>query len=312
MTPPPATPEPVCLACGGARLESWARARDLEYFAVDDGFHYRRCTGCGSVSIDPVPDDRLEAIYPPSYYSFAADRSPLQRIKLWLDGRLFRRLFAGIETAELAALDVGGGTGWLLDHARALEPRLATTVVVDLDGGARAEAEAAGHTFVLGRIEDFDTNRKFDLILMLNLIEHVRDPSTVLAKMRALLAPGGQILIKTPNVDSLDARLFRGSYWGGCHCPRHFVLFTPESFQALVVRAGLAVDRLKFTQGAPFWCWSILAFLHRRGLIQAGRDRPLYRHPLTAPLTALFAAVDFLRLPFMRTSQMLLTLRHPG
>jgi SAM-dependent methyltransferase len=297
--------DPKCLACGSGDVAPWATARDVEYHSTDEAFGYVRCRECGTLSIAEVPSGRLGEIYPDTYYSFSGGRLSLaERVKQWLDRRQFRRLFAAIEGDSLAALDVGGGTGWLLSQARAVEPRLRHTAVVDIDPKARQDAEKLGHAFHLGRIETFESDRKYDLIMLLNLIEHVDDPVAVLAKMRELLAPGGTILIKTPNHDSLDARLFRHRSWGGLHCPRHWVIFTPESFAATVGLAGLRLDRLELTQGAPFWAVSALEWLARHGLARISRDRPMCRHPLFGPLLALFAAFDLARKPFSRTSQM--------
>ena len=302
--------EPLCLACGSAEVAHWARARDVEYASSPDAFDYVRCGDCGALSIADVPRDRLGEIYPETYYSFSGGAlSPVERVKQWLDRRMFRRLLRDLKGDTLAALDVGGGTGWLLSQARAVEPRLIRTAVVDLDASAAPGAEAAGHDFHLGRIEDFRSNETFDLILLLNLIEHVEDPVAVLAKMRGLLAPGGRILVKTPNHDSLDARLFRHRSWGGYHCPRHWVIFTPESFARAAAAAGLGIDRTELTQGAPFWAVSVLEALSRRGWAKVDRARPMCRHPLFGPLLALFAAVDIVRKPFGRTSQMFVQLK---
>ena len=301
--------EAACLACGGARLGIWALARDVEYGSVAEEYRYLRCDECSALSIDPVPRGRLAEIYPADYYSFGGGTgSPVEKVKQWLDRRMFRRLFASVPGASLSALDVGGGSGWLLREARAAEPRLRRTAVVDIDAGARAAAEAAGHEFHLCQVEEFRTEARFDVIFLLNLIEHVDDPVTVLRRMRALLAPGGRILVKTPNHDSWDARLFRHSSWGGFHCPRHWVIFTPESFERAAAAAGLRVDRLELTQGAPFWAVSILEWMQRKGLARARSGRPLYQHRLFGPLLGLSAAFDMVRKPFARTSQMFVEL----
>lgn len=297
--------EAKCLACGSADVAFWATARDVEYHSTDDAFAYVRCVDCGALSIADVPSDRLGEIYPDTYYSFSeGEMSLAERVKQWLDRRMFRRLFAQMKGETLSALDVGGGTGWLLTQARAVEPRLTHTAVVDIDPKAREAAEKLGHAFHLSRIEEFRSDRKYDLILLLNLIEHVDDPVAVLSSMGELLAPGGKILAKTPNHDSLDARLFRNRSWGGYHCPRHWVIFTPESFAGAIKRAGLTVDKIAFTQGAPFWAVSALEWLSRNGLARIDRGRPMCKHPLFGPLLALFAALDMARKPFARTSQM--------
>ncbi len=299
-----------CLACGSARVSHWATARDVEYHAVADTFSYVRCDDCDALSIVDPPTDRLSEIYPANYYSFSEDGlSPVERIKQWFDRRQFRKLFGDMKGQSLAALDVGGGAGWMLTLARSVEPRLTQTMVVDLDADAESRARAAGHDFFLGPVETFKTNKRFDVIFMLNLIEHVADPVAVLTAMKTLLAPGGVIFLKTPNHDSLDARLFRNSSWGGFHAPRHWVIFTPESFEAAALKAGLSVSSTRLTQGAPFWTVSALEWLFRKRWLNADTSRPMVAHPLFGPLSALFAAFDMLRAPFMRTSQMFVTLR---
>ena len=150
-------------------------------------------------------------------------------------------------------------------------------------------AAAAGHRYWLGQIEDFTTEERFDLVLMLNLIEHVRRPDRVLARARELLSEGGVLVVKTPNFDALDARIFRHRSWGGYHTPRHFVLFTRASFQRLAQAQGLEVVSFAYTQGAPFWSVSVLNEMRRLGWIRCSRE-----HPTTIP-SAQSAAASRLR-----------------
>jgi SAM-dependent methyltransferase len=301
-------PVRACPLCGTAGAPAWALAHDVEYYTSPDAFLYRRCPVCAAIFIDPVPLDRLGEIYPSNYYSYAAATSGLvQRAKDALDRRLFRRLLRAFPDEELAVLDVGGGSGALASAVRAADPRVTTTTVVDLDSSARDLAVAAGHEFHHGRVEEFHPARRYHLVLLLNLIEHVDDPRSVLAGVHHALADGGVALVKTPNVASLDARLFRHRDWGGYHCPRHWVLFTRENLEDLAGQCGLRVRRSSYTQGAPFWAVSVLAWLQR------GRptDRPLVQHPLYAPLTGAFAAFDLTRARLGgHPSQMFLELEH--
>lgn len=294
-----------CLACASSDVSHWARARDVEYHSVPDTFTYFRCNACDALSIDPVPASRLGEIYPANYYSFATQRPGIvYRVKDWLDRRWFRGIIRDIPGASLSALDVGGGTGQQLATLKAADARVSRTVIVDLDDKAEAVARASGHEYVRARIEDASLRGPFDVILLLNLIEHVQDPLAVLTKVRALLSPRGVVLIKTPNYDSLDARLFRHRNWGGYHCPRHWVIFSQPSFKRLVENSGLRVQRWQYTQGAPFWTVSVLAWLADRALIRVTRDRPAWTHPLYAPVAAAFAEFDFTRGFASRLSQM--------
>ncbi|MEU8246004.1 class I SAM-dependent methyltransferase [Nonomuraea sp. NPDC048916] len=302
-----ATRCPGCQASGAVR---WARARDVEYHTSDQEFDYYRCARCGAVFLDPMPVDRLAQIYPANYYAYASDeQSFVHRIKDRLDAVRLRRILSRLSGDDLRVLDVGGGDGWQLDVIRGIDPRVTYTQVVDLDAAAQARAVARGHHFFCGRVEDFTTERRFDLILLINLIEHVSDPGEVLRTLRRHLTPQGVILIKTPNMDSLDARLFRHRDWGGYHCPRHWVLFDRRNFTSLAARCGFAVHRFAYTQGAPFWSTSILAQLARRGWVKVSAERPMTQHPLFPLLAAAFAGFDLVRVRLGgRPSQMFVEL----
>ena len=300
---------PPCLSCGSSDTSEWACARDVEYRTSDELFHYHRCASCQVLFIDPVPLDRLGVIYPRNYYSFQPEvRSFAFALKERLDRALFRSILAAIPGDALRVLDVGGGSGAQLDSVRESDARVRRTLVVDLDRDAAAQARARGHEYFCGRIEDFASDERFDFVLLLNLIEHVESPGRVLRKLRGMLAPGGALLVKTPNTDALDARLFRHTSWAGYHCPRHWVLFTRESFGALAQASGFTVRSFAYTQGAPFWAASLICWLERRGLASVTRERPAIYHPLFGPLSLLFAAFDFLRRPFAKTSQMFFVL----
>lgn len=151
-------------------------------------------------------------------------RNFVTRVKEWLDQRSLKSLLESLPGKDLKVLDIGGGSGWLAGLVRKVDPRVSLTQVVDLDDAARSLAEQSGHRYFCGRIEEFVTDERYDVILMLNLIEHVSDPRSVLLKAKGLLASTGRLYIKTPNFRSLDASLFRHANWGGYHCLRHFVI----------------------------------------------------------------------------------------
>jgi 2-polyprenyl-3-methyl-5-hydroxy-6-metoxy-1,4-benzoquinol methylase len=300
-------PIPECPACGeSSNRQLYGRYRDEEYFTSAELFDYWLCGACQTVYLHPLPLTRLREIYPSNYYSFAprAGAGLVQRVKRWLDQRQFRAVLRRLGGAELRVLDVGGGNGWLLDLLREIDPRVRHTQIVDLDPAAAAQARAKGHEYACQRVEEFSSEHRFDLVLLMNLIEHVESPRRLLSKLAGLLAPDGLVLMKTPNVDALDARLFHGSYWAGLHVPRHWVLFTRESFGRALAGTGLRVREFAYTQGAPFWAASILAAWKRRGWVEISRERPAFYHPAFGPLAAAFAAFDLARAPFARTSQM--------
>ena len=57
--------------------------------------------------------------------------------------------------------------------------------------------------FKLQDAESLDTERTFDFVLCTEVIEHTRDPSRVIANIKAILSPGGLAIISLPNRTSL-------------------------------------------------------------------------------------------------------------
>jgi len=101
------------------------------------------------------------------------------------------------------------------------------------------------------------------------------------------LRPGGHLFIETPNLASLDARLFRRRYWGGYHLPRHFHLFDTRTLPALVQKAGLVAVAAKPLVCPQFWIISLQNWLTDRGARRAARRvfspfNPLWLAPFTA------------------------------
>ena len=134
---------------------------------------------------------------------------------------------------------------------------------------------------------------------MLNLVEHVDDPVSVMRRGAELLTPKGVVWIQTPNWRSLDARLFRRRDWAGLHCPRHWLLFSRRGLERALCRAGLTARRIAYTQAGAFWAASALAQLRGRG--RGGT--PIVQDRLFLPLAAVGAAFDFVTLPLRATSQ---------
>jgi SAM-dependent methyltransferase len=294
--------------CDGPLGETWTSAVDVEYETIAERFDYLLCPACDLLAIDPVPADRLNEIYPPDYYSFGSGeeseaRRPglVARAKAALDRRTFRRVLGLAGTDSPRVLDVGGGSGEISARLLAAAGPGTSVTVIDFDPEATEAARGRGLGAVTSRFEDFETAERFDVILMLNLIEHVADPVETMRHAGALLAPGGVLWIQTPNFRALDARIFRRHNWAGLHCPRHWVIFSRSGLEQALGRAGLAPLSIRPTQGGAFWAASILGVLRRRRPGRGGR--PLVRDPLFAPLAAAGAGFDLITGPLRDASQ---------
>jgi 2-polyprenyl-3-methyl-5-hydroxy-6-metoxy-1,4-benzoquinol methylase len=114
-------------------------------------------------------------------------------------------------------------------------------------------------------LDDFaDCAGKFDLITVSHVIEHLADPVATLRALRRFLGPGGQLIVVTPNANSLGARVF-GKFWRGLEPPRHFNVFTPKSLRYALGQADYTIEQLTTeTRMARRLFW--VSALARRGI----------------------------------------------
>lgn len=77
-------------------------------------------------------------------------------------------------------------------------------------------------------------NRQFDYIVLQDVIEHVEDPNVLLHTLNQHLAPGGYILIGTPNATHIDlTQPELSDYYNAVHVPYHLHLYTRQSLEML-------------------------------------------------------------------------------
>jgi SAM-dependent methyltransferase len=204
--------------------------------------------GCGTCSteyLEPQPSDQqLNEIYSDSYYEPWAYESPhiVQAMKY----ATFRPILA---TANYLGgerlLDLGCATGDLLTlaHTEGLE-----TYGLDLNPSAIAMAQERlpGSKFHVGTLADDPfPNQDFDVISMIDFLEHVRSPKTELTAAALRLRSGGRVVISTPRRDSLTRRL-SGRYWPQ-YRHEHLTYLSSSGIRQLAPACGLRVVTLKRT-----------------------------------------------------------------
>jgi SAM-dependent methyltransferase len=173
-----------------------------------ENLHLFRCQKCGFQFFDPKLAGN-EHFYSdlhaqmPGYYSPA--RPENERNARFAQERGFRNI-----------LDVGCGTGFALDAARALGLQ---TFGIELNPGAAEEARSRGHTVFSCLLQDLDSRwyAAFDLISLNQLLEHVPDPVILVKDCVRLLSPKGVIAIAAPNSEGI----LRFHPWMALNWPPH-------------------------------------------------------------------------------------------
>jgi len=132
-------------------------------------------------------------------------------------------------------LDVGCGLGFSL-----LAAADAGYQAIGLDPLAPGDPDAyAGRRILRGTLEDAPPAGPFDVITLVDVIEHVRSPAETLRRAREMLADDGFLVVATNDSSSPGARLL-GPRWTHFH-RAHLWFFTPATLRTFAARAGLEV-----------------------------------------------------------------------
>ncbi len=162
-------------------------------------------------------------------------------------------------TAE-RVLDVGCGAGATLQWLRQTG-RCKVAVGIEMVGSAAAIARERVDEVHVGDanliVESAFAPRSFDLVLCLDVLEHLVDPWAFVDKARRLLAPGGLIVASLPNVRHLRVvlPLLLAGRWrydaSGILDRTHLRFFTRDSALELLGREGLRV--VQWRRRLPPW-----------------------------------------------------------
>ena len=167
---------------------------------------------------------------------------------------------------------------------------------------ARYARDRMGLQVVAGELSSqFSQSVKpFDVVVLFHVIEHVPDPIGFLELCRRITRPNGRLILKTPNVASLVARL-TGAGWHWLCPPAHLWLYSPPTLERLLKRVGYQPRYLRSTRGdAHNNLFAILSGAARHGLSQA-QTQSLLAHRRSLPVRMIEGLTEFLYYPLRLT-----------
>jgi 2-polyprenyl-3-methyl-5-hydroxy-6-metoxy-1,4-benzoquinol methylase len=301
-----------CCVCESKDATVIGKGEDFEYHTSPDTFSAMRCNSCGLVYLNPHPTiNELEKIYPPTYHAFDFSKKNygfIYRIRSRLEAwRVLNHCRNLPDDARI--LDVGCGDGFHLSLLREFGKKGWTLEGVDINHHAVEMATRAGLQVHLGIVEEIDLpNENYDLVLMIQTIEHVAKPDEVLRAIHKLLRKGGRLVIVTDNINSIDFQFFKSGHWGGYHFPRHWNLFNHHSLSKLAEKTGFDVERLTTIISPVNWVLSI-----HNTLVDWKKPKWLINRFTLKSIISLsvFTALDFVFQKFGKGALLQATLRRP-
>ncbi|MBN9221601.1 MAG: class I SAM-dependent methyltransferase [Mesorhizobium sp.] len=231
-----------------------------------------RCECCGFLQCPETTDvlALYEDMEDPGYTQTAGPRA--------LQARRLVKLVGAFCPAPARLLDVGAGIGLLLDEA---EKRGFSAVGVEPSRWLSARAQQGGHEVHCGVLPHKDIVGPFDAVCLIDVIEHVSDPVGLLRTIRDVMAPDGKLIMVTPDVKSVMARLMGRNWWH--FRAAHIGYFDRTTLEKACRAAGLRpihVSRPCWYFNADYLWDRVMAYLPVRLRLKA--PRMLAR--LTVPL----------------------------
>ena len=222
-----------CVVCRNSRLH---------YLFSVAGYRIVRCDDCGLLLSNPQPsDDELARIYTSDYFLRGRSETSPEAVE-HLKSRTASHYLDLIERYRGESggrlLEVGSGEGDFLASAIARGFRV-TGVEVSEHACAVASKKLASHSpieIICGEITDIPGSGTYDLCVLSDVIEHVRNPRHLLELVHELLRPGGTIFIATPSLDSWSARLLKNRWME--FKPEHLFYFDSATLQTLLIDCG--------------------------------------------------------------------------
>ncbi len=283
-----------CLLCGSTACTLLCPTHD-RLCGVPGAYRLVRCDCCGLVYLNPRPVvEVIGQYYPETYDPFVAqrlDQMPLplrlsvcyglrKRCHLVLRYRVRGRLLdVGCATGQFLA-EMAGYPGWEVAGVELSAPaaEFARTVYgLSVHHGDLTSAHFP--------------DAAFDVVTLWDVFEHLYEPVAFLAEVRRILTPDGVMILRTPSLDSWDARVF-GPYWAGLDSPRHLAVFSRRTVTRALTTAGF--DLLRFSTGSGsyficllslrFWAEATITSPHWRKLLLKAFGNPVARLTLALPL----------------------------
>lgn len=262
---------PVCFICQKESVHEVIHAREMVH-GTRESFTYSLCGACGTLALIDPPAD-LTAYYQNYYSTSALDSGRLNgsswlsrhftnHLKRWLlrysicgDGLLARYIY---HRKTVDSLGWGPVFSELRNLGFRVSPRTRFLDVGSGSGGSLNVLAIAGFSNLTGcdpfidkEINLFPRGKilkvaidgvkgLFDIVMFHHSLEHIPDPASSLKSASGLLAPGGVIVLRFPNIASVEFLKHKENWWG-IHAPRHFFIPSHDAVRIMASYAGLEI-----------------------------------------------------------------------
>ncbi len=148
------------------------------------------------------------------------------------------KLINNLKTAEKSILDIGAGTG---DFLKICQQNNWDTFGVEPSEKARELAQKKN--IDLCKNIEIIKNKKFDVITLWHVLEHIPNLDEYITQLKKLLKPKGVLLIAVPNFKSYDASYYK-NFWAAYDVPRHIWHFSKKAIEKIFMQHQMRIFKI--------------------------------------------------------------------
>lgn len=167
-------------------------------------------------------------------------------------------LLNSFKSSSKSVLDFGAGTG---DFLKVCKNNNWEVLGIEPSLEARENAAKKG-IYLKENLLDVG-NKKFDVITLWHVLEHVENLKNTIKFLKGLLLPGGRIVVAVPNYKSYDAEFYK-EYWAAYDVPRHLWHFSQKAIRKLFLEAEMVVEETLPMKFDSYYV-SLLSEKHKTG-----------------------------------------------
>ena len=223
----------TCNLCGGGARQFLWNVKGYKIF---------RCPTCDLIYAD-VSRENLRNAYESDYYRKIYPGYETDRNVHNMNNKVILDAIEGFSKGG-KLLEIGSAFGFFLKSA---EDR--GWHVVGFETSNYASTVAREKFGLDVRNADFLTQPvegQYDFVCLLDTLEHLTDPSSVIQKIVGILSPKGGIIITTADINSFPSRLF-GKRWRMIAPPFHIYYYTLKTLSHLLTKHGLTIVSVKYS-----------------------------------------------------------------
>ncbi len=242
-----------CPCCGSASYQQlYDVTKPTAHAQVGLPGLVRQCNACGMIF--KSFDKDLNTLYNDEY---AEGFQGLEEYS----GDAAKKLFTEILTASknrmrahgsVDLLDIGSGMGTLLDTARSVG---FNTTGVELSEKLAEVIRTKGHNVINKNVNEIEAGLEYDVISMMDIIEHLETPVDILVNLKKLLKGDGELIVYTPNHASLIVKIAHVLNMIGVRGPMdnifactHTCFFTTKSLRRILEDTGYEIISVRHFQ----------------------------------------------------------------